>query len=79
MIAEIREVGESGYTITHKLINSKGKVLLAVHEISWTNDPWKLTETVFEFGSTTKKHSREQEMKEHFLKLKSKPKSVAGA
>lgn len=80
MITEIREAGENGYTITHKLVSKKDKALLAVHEISWTNDPWKLTETVFEFGSTpAKKHFKEQEMKQHFLKLKSKPKSVAGS
>ena len=58
MITETRETGESGYTITHKLVNPKDKVLLAVHEISWTNDPWKLTETLYEFdpprpGSTS--------------------------
>ncbi len=80
MITEIREAGENGYTITHKLINPKDNVLLAVHEVSWTNDPWKLTETVFEFGSSpAKKHFREQEMKKHFLKMKAKPKSVAGS
>jgi hypothetical protein len=80
MITEIREAGESGYTITHKLISKKDKALLAVHEISWTNDPWKLTETVFEFGSPpARKHYKEQEMKQHFLKMNSKPKSVAGS
>ncbi len=80
MTTEIREFGENGYTITHKLISTKNKVLLAVHEISWTNDPWKLTEILYEFGATpAKKHSREQEMKEHFLKMKSKPQAVAGS
>lgn len=80
MITEIRETGENGYTITHKLVSKKDKALLAVHEISWTNDPWKLTETLYEFDSpSAKKHFREEEMKQHFLKMKSKPKSVAGA
>lgn len=80
MITEIREAGENGYTITHKLINPKDKVLLAVHEVIWSNDPWKLTETLYEFGSTpARKHVKEQEMKQHFLQMKSKPKSVAGA
>ena len=80
MITENREAGENGYTITHKLISTKDKVLLAVHEVSWTNDPWKLTETLYEFDSPpARKHLREQEMKQHFLKMKSKPQSAAGA
>ena len=80
MITEIRQIGENGYTITHKLISKKDKVLLAVHEVSWDNDLIKLTETVFEFGSSpAKKHYKEQEMKTHFIKMKSKPQSVAGS
>jgi hypothetical protein len=31
MITQTRETGENGYTITHKLISKKDKVLLAVH------------------------------------------------
>jgi hypothetical protein len=39
-----------------------------------------LTETIYEFGSSpAKKHYKEQEMKQHFYKMKSKPESVAGA
>jgi hypothetical protein len=81
MITEISQTGEFGYTITHKLINPKDKVLLAVHEVSWSHDPVKkLTETLYEFDSSpAKKHFREQEMKEHFFELKSKPDSVAGS
>lgn len=80
MITEKRETGEMGYSITHKLINTEDKVLLAVHEVSWGNDPWKLTETVYEFGSSpAKKHYKEQAMKQHFFKMKSKPQSVQGS
>jgi hypothetical protein len=80
LITEVRQIGENGYTITHKLISKKDNVLLAVHEVSWGNDPMKLTETVYEIGSQpAKKHSKEQVMKQHFFKMKSKPESVKGA
>ena len=81
MITKVMEVGEMGYSITHKLINTTDKVLLAVHEVSWSNDPIKkLTETLYEFDSTpAKKHFREQKMKVHFFKMKSKPQSVEGS
>jgi hypothetical protein len=80
MITETMNLGEHGYTITHKLINTQDKVLLAVHEVSWSNDPFQLTEALYEIDSTpAKKHFREQEMKEHFMNLKPKPQSVVGA
>jgi hypothetical protein len=80
MITEISEIGEYGYTISHKLINTTDKVLLALHEVNWSHDPVKkLTETLYEFDSTpAKKHFREQEMKAHFFDMKSKPQSVEG-
>ena len=80
MITEFSQTGEFGYTITHKLINTTDKVLLAVHEVRWSNDPWKLTETLYEFDSLpAKKHFKGQEMKQHFYKMKSKPQSVTGS
>jgi hypothetical protein len=81
MITEFSQVGEFGYTITHKLLNTSDKVLLAVHEVRWSHDPVKkLTETLCEFDSTpAKKHFREQKMKQHFYEMKSKPLSVEGS
>ena len=80
MVTEIRGLGEYGYTITHRLINTEDRVLLAVHEVSWESDPRKLKQTIYDFESSpARKHFKERKMKQHYDQLKSKPESVAGS
>lgn len=85
LIVERRELGEYGYTITHRLVG-ENKNLLKLHEVGWENVndqttgiKFKLYEAVYDFELLPhKKHYREQEMKTHYYQLDSKPETVAG-
>ncbi len=85
IIVEKREVGEYGYTITHRLVG-ENKNLLKLHEVGWENVndettgiKFKLYEAVYDFELLPhKKHYREQEMKTHYYKMDAKPESVEG-
>ncbi len=85
LIVEKRELGEYGYTITHRLVG-ENKNLLKLHEVGWENVndqtagiKFKLYEAVYDFELLPhKKYYREQEMETHYYKMDAKPESVEG-
>ena len=78
LICTSGETGEYGYSRSHKLLN-KNKEIIKLRTLSWSNDPFTLTEIVYDFEeSPGTKYSRQQQFEKHFFQLEPRPETVQG-